>query len=80
VFRAVGLAGEGGTGDLSGAIGDLSDKVGLVTWAVEVEMLKDNLGFADREASMLTVVCFDVLLIYCLLDVDLCGLEVLREC
>jgi len=67
VFRAVGLAGEGGTGDLSGAIGDFSDKVGLATWAVEVEMLKDNLGFADREASMLMVVCLDVLLMCCLL-------------
>jgi len=43
--------GDGGTGDLSGAIGDLSDRAGLVTGAVE--MLRDNLGFADRVASML---------------------------
>jgi len=63
VFRAVGLAGEGGTGDLSGVIGDLSDKLGLVIWAVEVEMLRANLGFADREASMLMVV--DVLCVVC---------------
>jgi len=63
VFRAVGLAGEGGTGDLSGVIGDLSDKLGLDIWAVEVEMLRANLGFADREASMLMVV--DVLCVVC---------------
>ena len=63
MFRAVGLAGEGGTGDLNGAIdtgdiaiGDLSDKAGLETGAEEVEMLKANLGFADRAASILIVV------------------------
>lgn len=55
-MRAVGLQGDGGTtGDLSGASGDLSDRLGLVCWAVvAVEMFKDNLGFADLEASMLT--------------------------
>jgi hypothetical protein len=40
-------------GDLSGAMGDLSDSAGLVVWAVE--MFKANLGFADREASILMV-------------------------
>ncbi len=74
MFRAVGLAGEGGTGDLSGVIGDLSDKVGLDAWAVEVEMLKANLGFADLEASILMVgwlitgsLCwYDVVVLLCL--------------
>lgn len=56
-MRAVGVSGDGGTGDfigdLRGAMGDLRDRTGLL--AAAVEMLKDNLGFADREASMLTV-------------------------
>ena len=51
MLRAVGLRGDGGTGDLRGATGAMSESVGLAAWAVE--MLKDNLGFADREASML---------------------------
>jgi len=59
VFRAVGVRGDGGTGefkgDLNGAMGDLSDSDGLVAWAVE--MVKDNLGFPAREASMLMVFC-----------------------
>lgn len=56
MFRAVGLVGAGETGDLSGANGDLSDSEGRLAWeAVEVEMLKANLGFATREASILTV-------------------------
>jgi len=57
-------------GDLSGAIGDFSNRVGLAAWAVEVEMLKDNLGLADREASMLMVVCLIII------DLDLGRLEV----
>jgi len=56
-LRAVGVSGDGGTGDfigdLRGAMGDLRDRAGLLADAVE--MLKDNLGFADREASMLMV-------------------------
>jgi len=52
-LRAVGVIGDGGTGDFRGAMGDLRDRAGLLTDAVE--MLKDNLGFADREASMLMV-------------------------
>ena len=54
---AVGLIGDGGTGDLrgdlNGAKGDITDKAGLLVEAVE--MLKDNLGLAVREASMLSV-------------------------
>jgi hypothetical protein len=57
VFRAVGLRGEGGTGDFMGVIGDFNDNEGRVAWEVEVvEMLKDNFGLATREASMLAVV------------------------
>lgn len=58
MFRAVGLRGDGGTGDLSGCMGDLRDSTGRLAWAV-VEMLKDNLGFAALEASMLMV--FDLI-------------------
>jgi len=57
VFRTVGLMGDGGTGDfigdLRGVKGVLSDKAGLVAEAVE--MLKDNFGLADREASILVM-------------------------
>jgi len=66
VLRTVGLRGDGGTGDfmgdLSGVMGALRDRAGLVDEAAAVEMLRDNLGFADLEASMLTDL-FDVGLI-----------------
>jgi hypothetical protein len=52
VFRAVGLIGDGGTGDLKGAMGDLRARAGLLV-VVAVEMLRDSLGLADREASIL---------------------------
>jgi hypothetical protein len=46
--------GTGEMGDLIGASerGDFSERFGLF---VAAEMLKDNLGFATREASILTV-------------------------
>lgn len=57
VFRAVGLMGEGDTGDFRGVRGDFNDNEGRTAWELAVvEMLKDNLGLATREASMLSVV------------------------
>jgi hypothetical protein len=58
VLCTVGLIGAGDTGDfkgdLRGPMGDLSERLGRVAELAEVEMLRDNLGLADREASMLT--------------------------
>lgn len=55
MLRAVGLRGDGGTGDLRGARGDLRDRLGLEDGVVvAVEMFKDNLGLEALEASMLT--------------------------
>jgi hypothetical protein len=54
VLRAVGLAGDGEIGDFIGLIGDFSDRLGLAAEeGAVVEMLKDSLGFATREASIL---------------------------
>ena len=41
-------------GDLNGANGDLRARVGLVAGA-PVLMLRESLGFIDREASILVV-------------------------
>lgn len=53
VLRAVGLMGDGDTGDRRGSKGDLRDSDGRpAVCTVEVEMLKDNFGFATLEESM----------------------------
>jgi hypothetical protein len=58
----VGLIGDGETGPgeklpLDGdRRGDFNDSEGRVDWFAAVEMLRDNLGLAALEASMLTVV------------------------
>jgi hypothetical protein len=63
-LRAVGESGDGGTGDRRGddtaSEGDLRDNEGLVD-VEAVEMLRESLGFAALEASILTVLCVDVL-------------------
>ena len=51
VLRAVGLMGEGDTGDLT-LTGDLSDRDGRAC-AAFVEMLRDSLGLTARLASIL---------------------------
>lgn len=78
MFRAVGLRGEGGIGDLKGLNGDFSDSDGRdpEEAAAVVEMFKDNLGFAEREASMLMMsklkkaLWFDIVFESCL---EACG-------
>jgi len=55
VLRAVGLIGEGETGVRGCRLtGDLSDRDGREFCAVFVEILRANLGFMLREASILT--------------------------
>jgi hypothetical protein len=65
VLRAVGESGDGGTGDRRGdgitSEGDLRDSEGLVD-VEAVEMLRESFGLAALEASMLSVLCVDVLM------------------
>lgn len=53
-MRAVGLIGEGITGDRIGAAGDSNDSDGLVGWFA-VEMLSESFGLTPLAASIFEI-------------------------